>query len=77
LLEDDVLNKVGICYNNIQEKFSLLNPKPEDIDILDIAHAEARLCRFTGHVKICVLLNILYWLHYVVLNLHYVRYHDA
>lgn len=27
------------------------DPRPEDIDILDIAHALSLLCRFTGHVK--------------------------
>ncbi|MGN7610944.1 phosphohydrolase [Magnetococcales bacterium HHB-1] len=28
-----------------------LNPRPEDIDILDIAHALSMLCRFNGHCK--------------------------
>lgn len=28
-----------------------LNLQPEDIDILDIAHALARQCRFSGHTK--------------------------
>lgn len=30
---------------------SLSNPRPEEIDIADIAHALARLCRYTGHVE--------------------------
>lgn len=28
----------------------IANPKPEDIDIVDIAHALVRLCRYGGHV---------------------------
>jgi hypothetical protein len=32
-------------------KFHILNPKPEEIDIKDIAHSLAMQCRFTGHVK--------------------------
>jgi hypothetical protein len=28
-----------------------LDPKPSDIDILDIAHSLANQCRFTGHTK--------------------------
>jgi uncharacterized protein len=31
--------------------FDILNPQPEQIDIESIAHAEAMICRFTGHVK--------------------------
>jgi len=31
------------------KKFTPLNPREEDIDILDIAHALSNLCRFTGH----------------------------
>jgi 5'-deoxynucleotidase YfbR-like HD superfamily hydrolase len=31
--------------------FDLLNPRPEQIDVLDIAHALSNLCRFTGHVR--------------------------
>lgn len=33
------------------KKFYPFNPKPEDIDIRDIAHALSNICRFTGHVK--------------------------
>jgi len=29
----------------------IANPKPEDIDIVDIAHALVRLCRYGGHVE--------------------------
>jgi len=29
----------------------LLNPKPEDIYITDIAHGLSNICRFTGHTK--------------------------
>lgn len=32
-------------------QFWPLDPKPEDIDINDIAHALANLCRFTGHCR--------------------------
>lgn len=31
--------------------FDLLDPKPEQIDPLDIAHALSQICRFTGHVR--------------------------
>lgn len=30
-------------------KFDLVNPKPEMVSPVDIAHALGRLCRFTGH----------------------------
>jgi len=30
-------------------RFYLLDPRIEDIDIVDIAHAEAAICRFGGH----------------------------
>ncbi len=29
--------------------FYLLDPSPEDVDIADVAHALANLCRYTGH----------------------------
>jgi hypothetical protein len=32
-------------------KFYLYNPKSEDVDIRDIAHALSMLCRFTGHTS--------------------------
>lgn len=32
-------------------QFFPLSPRPEDIDINDIAHALSLICRFTGHVK--------------------------
>jgi len=31
--------------------FNLLNPRPEDVRIEDIAHALANLCRFGGHTR--------------------------
>ena len=31
--------------------FDLLDPRPEQIDPLDIAHALSQICRFTGHVR--------------------------
>ncbi len=31
--------------------FDLLDPQPEQIDALDIAHALSQICRFTGHVR--------------------------
>ena len=33
------------------KRFHILEPTEDEIDILDIAHAEANQCRFTGHVK--------------------------
>lgn len=33
------------------KKFHLLDPRPEDFDINDIAHALSHQCRFTGHVR--------------------------
>lgn len=33
------------------KKFYPLDPRPEDIDIEDIAHALSNLCRFAGHSK--------------------------
>lgn len=33
------------------KKFWPLDPRPEDVDIIDIAHALSNQCRFTGHVK--------------------------
>lgn len=32
-------------------QFYPLNPRPEDIDIVDIAHALAMQCRYNGHVQ--------------------------
>lgn len=32
-------------------RFHLLDPRPEEIQIVDIAHALGMLCRFTGHVR--------------------------
>jgi hypothetical protein len=31
------------------KKFRFLNPRPEDVDVRDIAHALALTCRFKGH----------------------------
>jgi uncharacterized protein len=33
------------------KRFNLFDPKPKDVDILDIAHALGNLCRYTGHCK--------------------------
>lgn len=33
------------------KQFWPLNPRIEDIDIVDIAHALSNICRFTGHVR--------------------------
>ena len=32
-------------------RFSLREPRPEDVDILDIAHALGHVTRYTGHVS--------------------------
>ena len=33
------------------KRFYPLNPRPEDVDILDIAHAVSQICRFGGHTR--------------------------
>lgn len=33
------------------QRFDLLEPKPEQVDLLVIAHALSRICRFGGHVR--------------------------
>src|SRR4030065_538914 len=33
------------------KKFYILDPQPEDISIIDIAHALSMMCRFNGHSK--------------------------
>lgn len=33
------------------KKFWPLDPRPEDVDILDIAHALSNTCRYTGHCR--------------------------
>jgi uncharacterized protein len=33
------------------KRFHLLEPQPEDIDIVDIAHSSSLQCRWTGHCK--------------------------
>lgn len=33
------------------KKFHILDPQPEDIDIIDIAHALSMNCRYTGHCR--------------------------
>lgn len=33
------------------KKFDILAPRPEDVDIRDIAHALSLLCRFGGHCR--------------------------
>lgn len=46
------MNRVGDwinTYKNIQ--FWPLDPRPEEISILDIAHALSNICRFGGHSK--------------------------
>lgn len=40
------------CINTFTGKaFAPLNPRVEDIDIEDIAHALSNMCRFTGHTR--------------------------
>jgi 5'-deoxynucleotidase YfbR-like HD superfamily hydrolase len=33
------------------KRFSILNPRAQDIDIVDIAHALSMICRFNGHTN--------------------------
>lgn len=47
---------MGIRHNNFIQTFTGRafypnDPRVEDIDVIDIAHALSNLCRFTGHVK--------------------------
>ena len=34
------------------KKFYFRDPRPEDVDIVDIAHSLSHICRFTGHTKL-------------------------
>lgn len=47
------MNNVDKAYiiTSTGRKFNLLEPKLSDIDIRDIAHAQAMQCRWTGHCK--------------------------
>lgn len=42
---------VGWIQTHSRKRFSLLNPDPESVDILDIAHSLSHQCRFLGHVE--------------------------
>lgn len=33
------------------KRFSVVDPSPDDVDIIDIAHALSMQCRFAGHVR--------------------------
>lgn len=46
-----VKNTPGTIYVYSGGTIEPLNPNPDDINIIDIAHALGNLCRFTGHVK--------------------------
>lgn len=41
----------GFIFTYTGRKITPLDPDPNDIDILDIAHSLANQCRFTGHVR--------------------------
>ena len=43
----------GVCWIQTYtgRQFWPLKPKPEDVDIRDIAHALSLICRFTGHTR--------------------------
>lgn len=47
----DIANDDYIIVLSDGRPFSLSDPKPEDIDILHIAHALSNICRWTGQVK--------------------------
>lgn len=49
MLED--LYKEGVIETSSGLLVDLLDPKPEQIEIEDIAHALAHICRFGGHVN--------------------------
>lgn len=58
LTETPELNKDGLVKHSPATIFLYnggtiepLNPDPDDINIVDIAHALSNLCRWTGHVK--------------------------
>jgi 5'-deoxynucleotidase YfbR-like HD superfamily hydrolase len=44
-------NRHGWFQTFTGRKVYVLDPKPEDIEILDIAHALSMLCRYNGHCK--------------------------
>jgi hypothetical protein len=46
-----VKEKEGWIVTYTGRRFYPLDPNPQDIDILDIAHALSNTCRFTGHTK--------------------------
>lgn len=45
------VNGGGVIETYTGKLFSVFDPKPEDIDIRDIAHALSLVCRFGGHCK--------------------------
>jgi 5'-deoxynucleotidase YfbR-like HD superfamily hydrolase len=51
LKEISVVKGDGKIITHTGKWFDVLNPRPEDVDIEDIAHALSLLCRFTGHTS--------------------------
>jgi len=44
-----MVNRGDYIHTYTGKKFYVLDPRPDDIDIRDIAHALSNLCRFGGH----------------------------
>jgi hypothetical protein len=44
-------SEAGVILTYTGKRFKPLDPNPADIDPLDIAHATANQCRYTGHTK--------------------------
>lgn len=47
----DTLDRGGWMMTATGRKFHPFDPRPDDIDIADIAHALARICRYGGHTE--------------------------
>lgn len=50
-MENEIIRKGDWIQTYTGKMFYPLDPRIEDINIIDIAHALANVCRFTGHVK--------------------------
>lgn len=50
-MTNDEINAQGWIRTYRGGVFHILDPKPDEIDIVDIAHALSMTCRFTGHVR--------------------------
>jgi hypothetical protein len=51
IMTEDLTRKGPWIATYSDRRFYFDDPRPEDIDIADIAHALSNICRFTGHVR--------------------------